>query len=342
MFPLVVGLSNHSGGCLDRGSAQQGGTIARYLVTGGAGFIGSNIAGRLLDRGDEVVVFDNLSTGFAYNVPPGAHMVDANISQPEALELMPEGHFDAVLHLAAQSSGEISHENPGLDLSSNALGTLLLLDWCKRHGVPRFLHASSMAVYGLTDQVPVRESQALDPYSFYGISKLASEQYVRHYMRSGLATTIFRMFNTYGPVQNMANMKQGMVSIYLTFLIREQPILVKGSMDRFRDFIYIEDVVDAWLAALDNPDTHGRVYNLASGRKTLVRELIPDLIRAWGLDPEIYPIEHGEGTPGDQFGIYADINPITRDTGWQPRVHLPEGLKRMAQWAKGLTQAQLG
>ena len=199
-----------------------------------------------------------------------------------------------------------------------------------------------MAVYGLTDQVPVLESQALDPYSFYGISKLASEQYVRHYMRGGLAATIFRMFNVYGPVQNMANMKQGMVSIYLAFLVREHPILVKGSMDRYRDFIYIDDVVDAWLTALDNPETHGRVYNLASGRKTLVRELIPELIRAWGLDPDTYPVEYGEGTPGDQFGIYADISSITRDTGWQPGVHLPDGLKRMAQWAKGLAPAKLG
>lgn len=288
-----------------------------------------------------MVILDNLSTGFDYNVPAGAYLVNADISRPEALELLPECPFDAVFHLAAQSSGEISHDNPGLDLNSNSLGTLLLLDWCQRRGVPRFLHASSMAVYGLTDQVPVWESQALDPYSFYGISKLASEQYVRHYMRAGLSATIFRMFNVYGPVQNMTNMKQGMVSIYLAFLARKQPILVKGSMDRFRDFIYIEDVVDAWMEVLDKPNTHGRVYNVGSGRKTLVRELIPDLVRAWGMDPDTYPMEYAEGTPGDQFGIYADISAITRDTGWRPRVDLVDGLKLMAEWANGLTPTQL-
>ena len=283
---------------------------------------------------------DNLSTGYPENVPADCQFVDADISKPESMDQIPAGSYDAVFHLAAQSSGEISHEAPGLDLNSNALGTLNLLEWCRRQGISRFLHASSMAIYGLTDQIPVVENQHLDPYSFYGISKQASEQYVRHFARHGMNTTIFRMFNVYGPVQNLANMKQGMISIYLAYLVSEEPILVKGSLDRFRDFIYIDDVVDGWLAALDNPKSYGQVYNLASGRKTLVREMIPELIRAWGYDPNTYPMEQGEGTPGDQFGIYADTSAISNELGWAPKVSLDEGLRRMASWAKGLASAR--
>jgi len=310
--------------------------LSRYLVTGGGGFIGAYLARRLLEGGHHVVVIDNLSTGNRDNVPSGACYVNIDVSQPKDMARIPAGPFDAVLHLAAQSSGQISHEDPGRDLNTNALGTLLLLDWAQGQGIPRFLYASSMAIYGLTEKMPVHESQPLDPYSFYGISKLAAEGYVRHYAKRGMKTTIFRMFNVYGPGQNLANLKQGMVSIYLAYLAQGQPVLVRGSLDRFRDFTYIDDIVDAWELALDNPKAHGQVYNLASGRKTLVSELLTELIRAWGHDPETYSIESGEGTPGDQFGIYADISSATRDLRWEPRVPLSEGIKRMAAWAKGL------
>jgi UDP-glucose 4-epimerase len=141
------------------------------------------------------------------------------------------------------------------------------------------------------------------------------------------------MFNVYGPTQNLANMKQGMVSIYLAYLMQGPYVLVKGSLDRFRDFVYIDDVVDGWLAALDNPKSHGQVFNLASGRKTLVRELLPELIRALGHDPDTCTIEQGEGTPGDQFGVYADITAIKSSLGWQPKVSLAEGIDKLAAWA---------
>ena len=308
--------------------------MGRYLVTGGAGFIGANIARRLISLGDEVVVIDNLTTGDSENVPTGAQLINLDITHHEQLELIPQGSFDAVLHLAAQSSGEISHEDPGRDLNTNALGTLLLLEWARRRGVSRFLFASSMAVYGLTEQVPVREEQTLDPYSFYGIAKQAAEQYVRHYAKHGMKTTVFRMFNVYGPGQNLANLRQGMVSIYLAYLVAGEPVLVKGSLERFRDFTYIDDVVEGWVAALENPKSYGRVYNLASGRKTLVKDLLAELIRAWGEDPQTYPWEQAEGTPGDQFGIYADVSFLSHDLPWSPRVELPEGLSRMTAWAK--------
>lgn len=193
-----------------------------------------------------------------------------------------------------------------------------------------------MAVYGLTGRHRISESNLLDPYSFYGISKQAGEQYVRHYQRQGMDATIFRMFNVYGPGQNLANLKQGMVSIYLAFLAMGQPILVRGSMKRFRDFIYIDDVVDAWLCALDDPRSYGRVYNLGTGKKTTVGKLIEGLMWAWGFDPETYSVEVGDGTLADQFGIYADITRLTTDLGWLPRTPLAKGLQRTVNWAKKL------
>ena len=308
--------------------------MGNYLVTGGAGFIGSHIARRLLDDGHEVVIIDNVTTGQEENLPQGARFVNLDISRPEGIQMIPNEKFDGILHLAAQSSGEISHDNPSHDLTTNALGTLFLLEWCRENNAGHFLYASSMAIYGLTDKVPVQEDQQLDPYSFYGISKQAAEQYVRHYASLGLDTTILRMFNVYGPGQNLGNMKQGMVSIYLAYIARGESIEVKGSLDRFRDYVYIDDVADAWIACLQNPSCFGNVYNLGSGEKTLVKELLPQLISAWGEDPAVYPFEELEGTPGDQFGIYPDITNLRRDANWEPRVSLTEGLSRMTAWAK--------
>lgn len=308
--------------------------IGRYLVTGGGGLIGSTIARLLLARGDEVVIFDNLSTGQAKNVPTESQFIQGDIFRRDEINSIPSGPYDAVCHLAAQASGEISHDDPSLDIHSNALGTLFLLEWCQKQGIKRFLHASSMAVYGLTERVPVKEDQPPDPYSFYGISKQASEQYVKHFARAGMETTVLRMFNVYGPAQNLSNLKQGMVSIYLAFLAEGVPITVKGSMERYRDFVYIDDVAEAWVAAVNAPISIGQVYNVASGRKTFVHELVPQLIRAWGKDPDTYPVEEEGGTPGDQFGIYADIGKITNEIGWTPRFSLADGLKRMTDWAK--------
>lgn len=305
----------------------------KIIVTGGAGFIGSHIARRLLQTGHDVVVVDNLVTGFAENVPEGATFLRGDVSDKMTIESLPHD-TDAVLHLAAQSSGEISAENPDLDLKANTLSTLYLLQWCKENHVPRFVYASSMAIYGNVANNPVREDYPCEPLSFYGISKLSSEHYIRHYASEGLNTTCFRMFSVYGPGQNMTNMKQGMVSIFLAYLMKGEQVWVKGSPDRFRDFVYIDDVVDAWCSCLENNQTFGKVYNLATGKKTTVRELVTKELEQYGENPETYPVKFEGSTPADQFGLYADISRLRADLGWQPSVTLDEGLRRMIAWVK--------
>lgn len=304
------------------------------LITGGAGFIGSNIAKRCILEGHHVVIADNLFTGKIENIPEGAKLVEMDISCEEDYEKLPDCDFDAILHLAAQSSGEISDEKPELDLLVNAKGTLLMLKWAMKRKIRRFLYASSMAVYGNVIKVPVQETEMCNPLSCYGITKLTGEHYVRHFSNEGLQTTCFRMFSVYGPGQDMGNLKQGMASIFMAYILKGETIHVKGSKDRFRDFVYIDDVVNAWLKALDEPRSFGKVYNLGSGKKTPVYELINEEIKACGLVS--YPIKYEGTTPSDQYGLYADISNLKNDLSWTPGFTLSEGIKNMTEWAKKL------
>ena len=306
----------------------------KALVTGGAGFIGSNLSHRLLASDWDVHIVDNLSTGFLKNVPEEATFCEVDLSEADCIERLPNEKFDAVFHLAAQSSGEISFDDPAYDLKTNCLSTVLLCDWCLKNGTQRFLYTSSMSIYGDQDIQPVKETATPKPKSFYGIGKLASEAYLQVYETMGLATTSLRLFNVYGPGQNLENMRQGMVSIYLSFLLRGQELVVKGPPERYRDIIYIDDVVDAYLACLDNPTTHGKSYNVGTGRKTTVGELVEAELAAFGHTRSSYPVRFADATPGDTFGIQADSSLLRTDTGWEPKIALSEGLARMVAWAQ--------
>ena len=308
--------------------------MATILITGGAGFIGSHLARWCLRYGHSVLIVDNCSTGNPENVPEETVFFHEDITSPGVYEDLKKYQIDAVFHLAAQSSGEISFENPVEDIRVNTLGTVQLLDFCKKSGIPRFIYASSMAVYGNQGHNPVHEDDIPAPLSFYGISKVSSEQYVSHYSRSGINTTIFRMFSVYGPGQNLSNMKQGMISIFLAYLLKNEPLVIKGSLERFRDFTYIDDVCKAWMTALDNEQTYGETYNLGTGIRTTVRELVAALFSAMDSDPGTYQIVVSGNTPDDQFGLYADIKRITRDLNWKPEYTLGGGLEEMIKWAR--------
>lgn len=309
--------------------------MATYLVTGGAGFIGGHVARRLVDAGHQVVVLDDLSTGLARNVPAGAVLVEQDLTSG-SFEALDGYAFDAILHFAAQSSGEISHDDPVRDLDINARGTLQLLLWAEARGISRVLHASSMAVYGASGTV-LREDAPLQPGSFYGAGKVAAEAYVNLFARRGMRTTAFRMFNVYGSGQNLANLRQGMVSIYLAYLLRGEPVLVKGSLDRFRDLIHVSDVAAAWIAAIEAPATFGKTYNLGTGRRTTVAEMLDALGVAFGCAPGQCPRRVVESTPGDILGNVGDITAITTDLGWRPAMTLEAGIAEMAAWARSET-----
>ena len=299
------------------------------LVTGGAGFIGSAIAKQLVDIGDDVIIVDNLTTGQRDNVPDGTTFIEGDISNKNITNKLHEYEIETVFHLAAQSSGEKSFDDPRYDFRSHVVGTFNLLRWCQSSTVERFVYASSMSVYGDPTYLPVDEQHPVDHKTFYAAGKLAAEAYVQLFDNMGLNTTIFRLFSVYGPNQNMNNMKQGMVSIYISFLLRDEVLLIKGSTDRFRDFVYIDDVVDAWIEAKDAPTTHGEIYNISREKKITVEHLVECMLKYFG-EPN-YPVEVADGTPGDQFGIYGDSSKLRQDINWTPNISIEQGLTEMIE-----------
>lgn len=304
------------------------------VVTGGAGFIGSTLSKALLAEGWSVLVIDNLSSGCKANIPRAADFLKIDLSKKGFEKKLPQHKFDVLFHLAAQSSGEISFENPWYDAESNAVGTLLLLEWCRKYGTKRHLFASSMGIYGNAKKA-VNEEVYPRPISFYGIGKLAAEHYIRIFQKLGINSTILRLFNVYGPGQDMKNLRQGMVSIYLSYITNHQPILVKGSKDRFRDFIYIDDVIATFLRAVNHKNAFGETFNVGTGKKTSITELLKLIVSGSGYKNGAYPIHFRGTTPGDIFGVYADVSKIYRRLRWEPKISLKEGLALMITWLKG-------
>jgi UDP-glucose 4-epimerase len=312
-------------------------THNRVLVTGVAGFLGSQVARRFLAEGYQVVGVDDLSMGDIANVPAGVDFIEADLAAPATLGLLPRD-CRTLLHLAGQSSGEISFDDPVADLRKNVVSTLQLI----RHGMDcraeRIVYASSMSVYGAVTDAAVDESCRCAPLSCYGVGKLAAEAYLQVYMKR-LPAVALRMFNVYGPGQNMRNLRQGMVSIYLAQALAGGSIEVKGQLDRFRDFIYIDDVVDIWWRAAVFPGALGRTLNVGTGIKTTVEALLE---RICALVPgSRYFVS--AGTPGDQRGIYADTANLRQCLQIDGFTQLGEGLARFADWAlRGTPMAKSG
>ena len=173
--------------------------MAKYLVTGAAGFIGSAVARRLIQMGHEVTIIDNLTTGYVENVPKGANFIKSESFDSNAYEKLKPIKFDAILHIAGQSSGEISFDNPIYDLQSNTQSTLSILKFARETGCNRVIYASTMSIYGKQPDAPVKEDAYCMPLSFYAVGKLASEHYLRIYQQYGINTTALRLFNVYGP-----------------------------------------------------------------------------------------------------------------------------------------------
>lgn len=305
--------------------------MKKYLVTGAAGFIGAAIAAKLLKEGHDVWTIDNLSTGFKENLSQGITFIHGGCQDTESLVQLKKTRFDAILHIAGQSSGEVSFDDPVYDLRTNTESTLRLIQYGLAHGCPRFIYASSMSVYGEVPNRPIAEDFPCKPLSFYGVGKLASEHYMRIYQSKGLKPTALRYFNVYGPGQNMANLRQGMVSIYLAQLIKNDEVIVKGSKDRFRDFSFIDDVVDFTVSLVDDPRAFGGIYNFGTGVRTTVEDLLENLTRLSGIKKKI---TFTESTPGDQKGIYADMSLVQKTFGFKSRHSLEDGLVKMIDWAK--------
>jgi UDP-glucose 4-epimerase len=301
-----------------------------YLVTGGAGFIGSALSTQLLNDGNTVYIIDNLSTGYLDNVPQGAIFIEGNCEDDSVIEKLNNQFFDAIFHIAGQSSGEVSYDNPVLDMQANVQSTLVLLKYAVQTGCKTFVYASSMSVYGDATKLPVSESDPTLPKSFYAVGKLASEHYLRIYQTFGIKTVALRLFNVYGVGQNMDNLRQGMASIYLAQALQHNKIMVKGSTDRFRDFVYISDVVRAFIESMKTEIPSG-IYNVCYGDKTHVSDILNLITEQLnnGTQTEII-----DSTPGDQFGIYGDYKKFEKTFGFKNEISFRNGMIEMIDWAK--------
>lgn len=306
--------------------------MKNYLVTGAAGFIGSNLAKKLMDSGNHVVTIDNLSTGYEYNLPDGIEYINGDCQDDKVLAKLGSRQFDAILHLAGQSSGEVSFDDPIYDLNANALTTLKLLDYAVNNNCSRFVFASTMSSYGDHDDTAIVETDATFPKSFYGATKLFAEHYLRLFsLHHGLPTCALRLYTTYGCNQDMNNFRQGMVSIFLGQAMKNGHIHIKGSKDRFRDFINVSDVADAFIAAAQSKQEGFNFYNVCNGDRVTIEMLLNEIV---GLFDKEIPMRFEGSTPGDQFGTYGDNSKIKAELGWTPKVSLAEGLKEMHAWVE--------
>jgi UDP-glucose 4-epimerase len=314
----------------------------RILVTGGAGFIGSHLAERLVGLGHDVVVVDSETTGRREHVPPGAHYRPGDVCRVEDLEEVFDAGLDAVAHIAGQVSLIRSFTDPVVDLKTNVEGTVNVLGCCIRHRVPRLLYASSMTVYGHNGTLPTTEDTPCAPVSYYGITKYAAERYVhttaeRPDLDFDFGVTSFRMYNVYGPRQALDNPYQGVLGIFLGNLLRGEPVTIFGDGNQSRDFVYIDDVVDAWVAALTNHASHGQVLNLGSGRQLAINDLADHVLAAFGRNRCDSPVAYAPGRPGEQRHVEADVARAGALLGWKPQVAFTEGLARTVEWARAET-----
>jgi UDP-glucose 4-epimerase len=311
----------------------------RVLVTGGAGFIGSHLSRRLLSDGHIVSVVDNESNGRRECVPKGAKFTRADVVAPQEIEPAFAEGLDAVCHIAGQVSIIRSFSDPVADLRTNVEGTLNVLKLCLKYKVPRLIYASSMTLYGQCETTPTPEIEPCRPDSYYGITKHAAERYVhataeRPDLGFDFSVTSLRMFSVYGPGQSFINPYQGVLGIFSGNLLRGEPITIFGDGQQTRDFIFIDDIVDGWVRALNTPKAAGGVFNLGSGRSLSINQLADAAIAAFGHAPGSYKVSRAAGRPGEQRTVQADISQAKAVLGWHPLTPFETGLAKTVRWAR--------
>ncbi len=298
--------------------------MSRFLVTGGAGFIGSHVVDALIELEHQVVVIDDLSAGRRRNVNPKANFYQTDIRSPELQPLFEEERPDYVNHHAAQVDVQRSTKDPLHDASVNVLGSINLLECCRRYEVKKIIYASTGgAVYGEPEHLPCDESHPIRPLSPYGVSKYAVELYLHLYRQNyGLDYTILRYPNVYGPRQDPLG-EAGVVAIFSLQMLMGEQVTISGNGKQERDFLYVEDCVKANLLSMENGS--GEVYNLGTGKGTSINHLFEEMRRLTGYSP--HPV-HGPPKPGEVFRICLDANKAKKELEWSPAVGLQEGLER--------------
>lgn len=305
--------------------------MAKSLITGGAGFIGSHVAKHCLDMGHEVVVLDDLSGGFEDHLPEGLEFVKGSITDTELVgRLFDEHHFDYVYHLAAYAAEGLSHFIRRFNYTNNLIGSVNLINESVKHKVKNFVFTSSIAVYG-PGQVPMTEEMTPTPEDPYGIAKYAVELDLKaaHEM-FGLNYVIFRPHNVYGENQNIGDKYRNVIGIFMNQIMQKKPMTVFGDGEQTRAFSYIDDVAIPVARCVDIPKTWNQVFNIGADKPYTVNELASVVSRAFGVEPDIKHLE----ARNEVVHAYADHAKAHAAFGSSTAVTLEDGINRMASWAK--------
>ena len=311
--------------------------MGKVLVTGGAGFIGSHMTRRLLEDGEEVIVLDNLSTGRRNYLPNHGQLsfVVGDIRDPFSINQIFQHHtdIDQIVHLAAQSNISVSLANPAEDAEINILGTIHLLEEARKHGVKVFVYASSAAIYGRQDTLPVSEGAWKEPSSPYGVSKLASEHYVESIGKLyGMNTGCFRFSNVYGPRQSAAP-ESGVISIFIHKLVNRETPIVFGDGEQTRDFIYVGDLVDGVSQFLDQAKeaVHPlhQTYNVSTDTETSINDLLSVIDEVLGTAS--VP-EYRKARAGDIPFSRLKNEKLSSAISWTPSTPLTDGIRETIRY----------
>ncbi len=300
----------------------------KILVTGGAGFIASNVVDAYLEAGHQVVVVDNLSSGNRANLNPAVTLYEVDIRSDELLGVLEKERPEVVNHHAAHIDVRRSVADPMYDASINILGSINLLEACRKTGVRKVIYISSGgAMYGEPEYLPCDEKHPVKPLSPYGASKHTVEHYCFMYRENfGLSYTVLRYPNVYGPRQDPYG-EAGVIAIFTERMLKGQPVTIFGTGEQERDFIFVGDCVSANLLALQGGD--GREYNLGWGIPTTVNQIFKELKAATGYSLDA---NYGPAKTGETFRIYLDTARIRSELNWSPTVPLAEGLARTVQF----------
>ena len=303
----------------------------KILVSGGAGFIGSNLADALIEKGHEVAIVDNLSTGTKENINKKAKFYEVDVTDKEALaKVFDEFTPDAIHHLAAQISVRHSTEDPAEDVHTNVIGTINLLSLAVKNSVKKFIYSSTGgAIYGDQAPKPTTEEAKEEPVSPYGIDKLFSEKYIHYFASlSKLQTVCLRYANVYGPRQNPHG-EAGVVAIFAGKMLKDEPVTVNGTGEQTRDYVYVADVVAANLAALES-ESPGP-FNIGTGKETSVNQIADYMKEISGCKSEI---RHTEGKPGEQMYSSLSSAKAEKELGWSAKIEIKEGLEKTIDYFK--------
>jgi UDP-glucose 4-epimerase len=309
--------------------------MARYLVTGGAGFIGSHVVDALLDDGHSVRVVDDLSSGSLANVPTAekCEFINRDLAEPGVAESVVDG-VTLVIHLAAIPSVPRSVLEPARSHRANVEATHALLLAAREAGIQRVVQASSSSVYGESEELPKTEAMRVQPMSPYGLHKLIGEQYNMLFNRLyGLETVSLRFFNVFGPRQSPTSQYSGVISLFIESLLSGTAPTIYGDGEQTRDFTYVSDVSQAILNACVFPNVAGRVVNVARGGRTSINALYGMLQKITGV---MVSAQHGDERAGDIRHSQADVTLAQQLLGFVPNVSIEKGLIRTVEWQRSM------